>query len=342
MTFRRPRLLLVALSLTWMVLALGRSGGTAASPGLYVALGDSLAAGIGSSLPRERGYPALVQRWLAQHAAAPVPYTILAVPGETAASFAATGQLDRFRDTAAQARDAGLPLAAVSLSLGGNELLALRAAGVSDRQQGLDAFRASYSAALAAVRAAAGPDTRIVVTTYYDLTEGDPALPRTDAWWIARFNEVIRAAAEAEGTTVADLHPPFQSRVTELTHYPLDVHPSNAGHVVIAGLVWAALGLDTTGPSIQISSPAEATRPTPTLQFTVADDTEGTTVTVEVDGLTAVEPLEVTDGAWVALLDLAGVTTGAIAVTVIARDVAGNVTRESVDLAVRLSSRDGP
>ncbi|MGH9175735.1 MAG: hypothetical protein ACRD1H_15330 [Vicinamibacterales bacterium] len=59
MNRRFPRMVFAA---TFLLSAIGTNApsSTAATEGLDVALGDSVAAGIGSSLPRTRGYPALV------------------------------------------------------------------------------------------------------------------------------------------------------------------------------------------------------------------------------------------------------------------------------------------
>ncbi len=131
----------------------------AQSSGVYIALGDSIAAGIGSSLPRERGNAPVVADWLARLSGEAGPFENLSVTGETAATFIDGGQLQRFRETVARSEAAGVPIAAVSLALGGNELLTLDQAEVSDRQAGLDDFSNRYAEAVAAVRDEIGPET---------------------------------------------------------------------------------------------------------------------------------------------------------------------------------------
>ena len=108
----------------------------AQSPGIYIALGDSIAAGIGSSLPRERGNAAIVAGWLATLTGNTVPFENLAVPGETAATFMEGGQLQRFREVIARSNASGIAVEAVTLTLGGNEMLALDTTGLSDRRAG--------------------------------------------------------------------------------------------------------------------------------------------------------------------------------------------------------------
>ncbi|MEX2315184.1 MAG: SGNH/GDSL hydrolase family protein, partial [Thermomicrobiales bacterium] len=95
----------------------------AATPGVYIALGDSIAAGIGSSLPRTRGNAAIIAQWMERLSGESVPLENLATPGETATSFIDGGQIERLRDIVARSRAASVPIAAVTVALGGNEML---------------------------------------------------------------------------------------------------------------------------------------------------------------------------------------------------------------------------
>lgn len=331
----------VALALVALMVVALRAPATTqqATPGLYIALGDSIAAGIGASLPAERGYPALVQAFLAHHAGATVPYENLAVPGETAETFLTAGQAERFTASVERARANGLPIAAVTVTLGGNELLNLRDSGVTDRQAGLDAFTSAYDAALALVRQTVGPEVPVVVTTYYDLTDGDPALQGTDAWWIERFNGVIRDTASRHGAAVADVAPAFAGRIVELTLAPVDVHPSNAGHAAIARLVWQALAFDTTPPAIDAPTTLEASRETPTLAFAASDASGTVEVGLEAEQAAFSAPLLVGENRYVSLIDLAGLSGDTYRVDIVATDAAGNVARHRVDI-VRVESQD--
>ena len=294
-----------------------------AGSSVYIALGDSIAAGVGSSLPRERGYPALVRDLLARQSGGNVILENLAVPGETAASFRDGGQLSRYRDVVDRLGRGDTPIAAVTVSLGGNEMLRVSGNDSGDRQAALDAFRSAYPAVLADIRAAAGPDVPIVVTNYYDLSAGDPSIVESDSWWISRFNEVIADAATASGAGIADVTSAFAGHIDEYTLAPYDVHPTNAGHRAIAAAVWRALRIDTTAPTIDVATTLDATRLTPTLRFLVNDDTVVDGVTVESAEAAVHGPFPTGDGEWVALLDLAGVS-GRVSVTIGATDAAGN------------------
>lgn len=322
-----PALALSALLVAGL-LATGQPARSAGSQ-VYIALGDSIAAGIGSSLPRERGYPAIVRELLARQTGKDVALESLAVPGETARSFRDGGQFARYRDLVNRLSRGGAPIAAVSLSLGGNEMLRVSGSDTGDRQAALDDFQLAYPAALADVRAAVGPDVPIVVTNYYDLSSGDPAIVESAAWWVARFNEVIASGAAASNAQVADVATAFAGRIDELTLNPSDVHPTNAGHRAIAGAVWKALALDTTAPTIGVAATLDASRLTPTLRFAVHDDTGVDSVRIESGGATVSGPYRTDDGEYVALLDLRG-SVGSVTVTIHAADAAGNVSSSVV------------
>jgi lysophospholipase L1-like esterase len=294
------------------------------SRGAYIALGDSIAFGIGSSLPDRRGYPALVHDLLETSAGSSLTHVNLGVPGETAASFMADGQLEAFIQELTVLGEAGIPIGVVTVTLGGNEMLAQQSGSTNARQAQLDDFRISLDQAVVQIRDAVGDETTIVLTTYYDLSEGDPSLQSTDAWWIEQFNAVIRQTAERERAAVADLNEPFRGRISDFTHYPYDVHPKNQGYRAIAAQVWSAIGLDTEPPVIQVVSGSEATRRTPTLQLEIADNVDVTQVRVTMDDRPAESPVDLGDGRYVLLLDLRDDEADEHLVLIEAEDSAGN------------------
>ncbi|HUG16379.1 MAG TPA: SGNH/GDSL hydrolase family protein [Thermomicrobiales bacterium] len=298
---------------------------SAQESGVYIAAGDSVAAGVGSSLPRVRGYPALLDAWLGAGGNT-VVLEHLAIPGETAASFRSDGQLARVLSVLQTASEAGIPVLAISLTLGGNELLSLQPLGLTDRQEGLDQFRGDYVAALSEIRAAAGPDVPIVVTTYYDPFERGGELMFSDAWWLRQFNVAIRESAASVGAAVAELEPEFADRIPEYTHYPFDVHPTNAGHEAIARVVLTALGVAGVAPRIAVVSSVTVTRPTPTLRFQVDGAHEIASVQATSDGAVISGPFDAGDGQHVALVDLGGSDSGAANVTIVVTDVIGQET----------------
>ena len=302
----------------------------AQTPGIYIALGDSIAAGIGASLPRQRGNAAIVAGWLAKLTGETVPFENLAVSGETAESFLNGGQLERFRDTVDRANASGIPIAAVTLSLGGNELLAVKSTGLNDLQAGLDAFSTQFAEAVTAVRDEIGPDTPLVLMTVYDLTEGDPALQLSDAWWIEQFNSEILRIAVAQNARVANVADLFAGRIGTLTHHPFDVHPSNAGHLAIARATWDVLELDDEPPIVDVRSIVDAGRTTPTVRFSVRDNVGIELVTAVSDQVMLAGPYEVADGEYAILIDLSSARLDEVAIMIKIGDDAGNVTSNVV------------
>jgi len=308
---------------------------------VYIAVGDSIAAGIGSSLPRERGYAALTHALITQHSGSFVPFESLAVPGETARTFIDNGQLDRFRASVSRAREGGLGIHVVTLSLGGNEMLDLESSGLPDREAGLETFRVSYAEALDAVRVVIGPNVPLVVTTYYDLTEGNSTLTNTDAWWIEQFNTVIRDQAAERGAAIADIHEPFTGNIAAWTLYPVDVHPSNAGHLKIAEAVWRTFGNDATAPVIDAPERIRANRDTPTLRFNATDSTSLSNLSLECPDVQCTQPLIDENGEYIALIDVSNAATSESMMTLVASDAAGNTTRHDIVIERVSSVQDG-
>lgn len=340
--------LLVALLLATALapLVAGTAPRVAAQPSLpeqvYLALGDSIAAGLVTTLPRVRGYPWLVRDLMEKHFAgegAPAVTLInRAVPGETTTSFLTGDQLRQARADIEEARARGAQVRAVTLTLGGNDILRLAGSDEATRRAALDQFRATFPAALAAIREALGEtQADIVVTTYYDLTEGDPAQQGSDAWWVAQFNEVIRQSASAEGARVADIEPAFRGHVREWTWFPSDVHANNAGHAEIARLVWQALGYDQEPPTVTIERPAPGLlgRRTPTVRVH-ADDAVGVTrVELLVDGAYVQDLRYIpAQNAYLGVWDARGWSGISAMLTVRATDLAGNQTSTDVEVAL--------
>jgi lysophospholipase L1-like esterase len=317
---------LALVTLVSLPAASGRLASAAAEP-VCLALGDSLSVGLGATLPRKRAYPRLVCNLLARATGRPARLVTLALPGETTQSFLQGDQLTRLRDELARLRSQQAEIRAVMLSLGGNDLLELRDVSPEERQLGLDRFRQEYPAALATLRALLGPDPPLVVTTVYDLSEGNPTAVRTDAWWVAEFNAVVRQAASQEGARVADLEAAFRGHVGEWTWYPADVHPTNAGHEQIARLVWRALGVDIVPPRVEIEQPVAGQLPRrfATLRVRATDNVGVERVELEAGDRPPVElRYHPEQGVWLALWDSAG-APGEVTLSIRAYDVAGHV-----------------
>jgi lysophospholipase L1-like esterase len=191
-----------ALALSLLVPPVAVAQATPTAPGptpVYLALGDSYAAGVGASdfvAPRSTrlGYVTRFAEFLRGAAHGGLRTTVnLTVPGETTASFLAPG--GQWAAAQAAIADPTTDVRVVTLTLGGNDLLSVLGpgqpceAGVADPQSpacrtavqaALTAFPAKYSAVLAELyRALAAEDAapeQVIVTTYPNPFSGAPDL----------------------------------------------------------------------------------------------------------------------------------------------------------------------
>ncbi len=322
---------------------LGQSATMAATQHEYIALGDSIAAGLITSLPRTRGYPALVADALEKlDASQPEPTALksvnLAVPGETDESFISSGQLQSFKDEIASVKSRGADLQLVTITLGGNDILQLQTKSDADRQAGLDKFRSSYPAVISDIEQALGDlKPTIVVTTYYDLTGGDPQIKNTDAWWVAQFNDVIKSTAKQQGLKVADLETAFRGHIQQWTWYPLDIHPNNDGHAEIAKLVWQASGLDQSSPTVTVDKPSAGalSRSIVTVAVSAHDNVGVTSVDLWVDGKQVTSLIfEPSLDEYVGLWNGENASSTQVMLSIHASDLAGNVTTKDVSVTL--------
>jgi len=247
--------------------------GVAPVPSLYLALGDSLAVGIGSTAPLERGYAAQVGRWLQREAVERVDRTMnLAIGGETSETLVSSGQLSAALDTI---RSPDTDVRVVTLDIGGNDLLGLlfngpcgedpTGPGCQAAVQAAQArFADSYRRILAALADALANEHRpgrLVVATYYNPFSGtgtpyeapsDVALLGSDGVVDCSanasdptrigLNDLIACIGIEHGAVVADTYPAFAQRGPELTNIAeRDIHANDAGHAVFADVIKEAL-----------------------------------------------------------------------------------------------------
>lgn len=305
----------------------------------YVALGDSIAAGIGSSLPRDHSYPAILGELFSSHIDAPIRTENLAEPGASAAGFLTSDQYVDFTDLIDDVESIDAPILGVTLTLGGNDVLDLRNASDAERGVALAEFETAMPAVVTAIRETIGPDTPLYVSTIYDPTLQNAAIESSDAWWIARFNEAIRMAAAESDAVLVDLAESLGDEARELTRYPADVHPTNAGHARIAAEFWQATGLDTEAPEIELLVEVDDLRRTPTIRFVVSPDTLVDTIRVRSgdDRVIVHPPVEVSDFEFVALIIATGLDADSAELQISARDAAGNATELPVVLSFAAS-----
>jgi lysophospholipase L1-like esterase len=270
-----------------VLLALGAGAPAAAVPAgpdrfgepVYLALGDSVPAGFGV-VPTQPAYPELLTRLLESgynpaadkatpNASADFELVNLAVPGATTTTLieqqlAPALALIEERDGT---RDPFDDVEVVTVTIGGNDVFGparpacLETATPVGCQAALETALAGVeerlTTILGALVAAAGRDTEVVVTTYYNpigscvLGQRNPAAPRIADVGLeggsipgvlsltAGLNNVIREVAATTGAQVAELYGelgPGQYIGGEDC-----LHPNAAGHAEIAELLYATL-----------------------------------------------------------------------------------------------------
>lgn len=199
----------------------------------YASLGDSLAAGVGSSNPSETSYPALYREALEERTGREVEYRQLGLSGETAESFIgeypegdsqlvrAEGFLERY------------PGARVTLSLGGNDLLRVRDASARERREEISDYGEDLGYILDTLKGASDPPPRITILTLYNPEPGG----FTDRWTGA-MNEEIRAIARHNGASVAAGEEVFRGHTQDYLRYyesgERDIHPNDRGYAALA------------------------------------------------------------------------------------------------------------
>ena len=222
MTF--PRVVVALLLLTLALFSCGSE-----PPLTYVSLGDSLAVGVGSSDPRERGYAPLYRDLLADGTGRDVRLVQLGVSGETSETFqnGPDPQLARARAELQQN-----PGAVVTLSVGGNDLLRVADDTDAERESALARYAENLDRILKELAGSSDPAPRIGVLALYNPAPGS----FTDEW-TGRLNETIREVAERNGVAVAAADEAFRGHEAEYARnarYPWDIHPTDAGHAALA------------------------------------------------------------------------------------------------------------
>ena len=277
----RNSFLLVAL----LLLAVAWQGDAAALRGasspLYIALGDSLAFGVGASDPGQTGYVSLVFNALQTEPASPYKESGLTLlnlgdPGETTTSMLASGgQLENALTEIESRRDdgiAGNEVVVITIAIGANDFIPLAQSGspcltapLSNACQkaarsALATFRSNFGDIMRRLRSATGPEVEIIVLDLYNPLSG--ATGPFDAVGdlvVQQFNSTVASAAREPDiqAKVADIFRLFQGKGPQLTHiaeWPPDVHPNDSGHYLMARAVVTALGL----PADAVATPPSA------------------------------------------------------------------------------------
>jgi lysophospholipase L1-like esterase len=224
--------------------------------GTYVALGDSVPAGVGAPDPAVDGYVPLLARLLAARCDGSCDLAVrnLAVPGATTASLR-SGQLPQALELLTGGGDVRL----VTLTVGGNDVFApvLQSCAAAPearecRSAVVAAVRsvdATLDDVLAQLQAAAAPGAVVAVMTYDDPLPACRLAPLSalsqqvleGAGSEAGLNDVLRARALEHGAVVVETA--GRLRVPDDFVGGLDcLHPSGSGHARIAEAFAAAVG----------------------------------------------------------------------------------------------------
>jgi len=247
-TAKKAISILLALAL---VCALGAAAASAEYGGgtKFVVLGDSIAAGEGASDRATKSYAALI--------AAEKGFGLenFAVGGHDSDDLLAL--LDENGDAVQAIRDADI----INLSIGGNDLLhtnvitlVLRVLlGEEDAaDEHIESFAANFAVIVERIQAL-NPDALFVVQTLYNSMEGVPLVAGAYEVVVVRLNRVYRDYLEANpgAYVLADVYGAFKAedRGGQGHVFPDKVHPSDAGHALIARLVTAAI--DDTEPGLE-------------------------------------------------------------------------------------------
>jgi len=243
----------------------------AATPVVYLALGDSLAVGVGASNTHDTYVSRLFDYYRGASHGGVDTLVNLGIGGETSYSFISGGPggaVPQLTQALAAINDPATDTRVVTLDIGGNDALdtlfgdpacadrtspACRAALAAT----LAAFAANYATILAALNAALAADPgaeQVYVMTYYNLWggTGDPLEAFADVLLLGSdlridcvanatdptrigLNDLIACIGLASGAIDADVYGRFDDRALVLTHVAEgDIHPTDAGYAAIA------------------------------------------------------------------------------------------------------------
>lgn len=228
-----PSRRLVLLAVFAISLSLALVSCSSEEPLGYASLGDSLAAGVGSTVPSEKSYAAIHRERLEDGSGREVTFRQLGLSGETARSFIGDYPQGESQLVRAERFLGEHPGSRVTLSLGGNDLL--RVSGDNDRERGeaISSYGEDLEFILQTLNDASDPPPRITVLSLYNPDPGS-----LGERWISAMNEEIRATARGNGATVAEGQQAFDGNTEKyLRHYESgerDIHPNDRGYEALA------------------------------------------------------------------------------------------------------------
>ncbi|MGL4745362.1 MAG: SGNH/GDSL hydrolase family protein [Dermatophilaceae bacterium] len=243
------------------------SSSAATTDGLYLALGDSLAAGFqpGGTELRETAYPALAAARLGRQGRGLAVQNV-ACSGETAASLVTGGRCEypggsQLAQAEEVLRDRGAEVRLVTIDIGGNDVLRCARQKVIDQacvDQGLASVRSALPTTLRRLRAAAAENVPVLVVGYYNpwlaagyLGFGEAQVaPAAKAF--AALDAAVERAARDTGATYVSLDEAFALDDTTPTSFAGREVPRNVAQV-------CALTFVCTARDIHLSEEGAAT-----------------------------------------------------------------------------------
>jgi lysophospholipase L1-like esterase len=225
--------------------------GTASSKagaGLYLALGDSLAANVGVGDPRE-GYVSRFHRYLEENTGQSLGLMDLGISGESSLSIYRSGQLDQaLQELRRRKADPNSRVSVLTIDLGANDLIAhVNSPECMQDPRGevcqrrvntaLDSFESNFRPILELLREELEPGAEFYVMTAYNPFSIGLGIPIEEFSneVMGRLNEVIRAQGAAAGAKIADPFDEMKGNAGFWTHIlEGDIHPTADGFQVLA------------------------------------------------------------------------------------------------------------
>lgn len=254
-----------AVPVPWLQVIPSDEGRIGGAP-LYVALGDSLSAGVGASNYAEKGFVGLVHDALGPEFA----LLNLGIAGDTSRQMIEEGTLDRAIAEIEQRNyddNGDNDVKVVTLEIGGNDLLDLffdlvlpgRCPSVSQGlatpecvdalRKTLDAYEPNLDLILDRLREADPQLTIFLMTLYNPFSGASPLLdeigelalegaPNTP--FPEGLQDIIRRQAEANDVPLVEVYPHFEGKAHEYIASDT-IHPNDTGYRVMADAVLAEM-----------------------------------------------------------------------------------------------------
>jgi len=257
----RRLLPLLAAFLSLAILAPAAPAAAKETPA-YIAIGDSLAFGVGASDPATGGYVALTYATLRssdRYSDRGLELINMGVPGATSSDLLLPGgQLERalkeVRDRQEDTSSSDDNVEIITVDIGGNDVLALATPDspcVADTlgeecqgrfQEMLGTLKGNLTEVLGRLRRAAPKAELVVVDLYSPLSGRGGAGDLIANFAVGEIDAVTEEVASRPElhARLASVYPPFRGRAAQLIATD-GVHPNDEGHALMAEVVLAAI-----------------------------------------------------------------------------------------------------